>query len=115
MRKKLYVFLLAMLCVVVSKSQTLTLSGRVLDEKGAPVPFASIVLKGKSKGGTTTDPDGKFTITAAMGNVLLVSAVNYATHEITIGRTTTLEIKLTPAREDLSEVVVTAMGIKRNE
>lgn len=115
MRKKLPFFLLAMLCVFVSKSQTLTLSGRVLDEKGAPVPYASIVLKGKTKAGTTTDPDGKFTLTAAMGNVLIVSAVNYVNYEITIGRATTLEIKLAPAKADLSEVVVTAMGIKRNE
>lgn len=115
MRKKLTVFLLAMLCAFVSKSQTLTISGRVLEESGAPIPFASIILKGKSKTGTSTDFDGKFSITASKGNVLTVSAINYVTAEVIIGTATTLEIKLTPAKADLSEVVVTAMGIKRNE
>jgi TonB-linked SusC/RagA family outer membrane protein len=115
MRKKLYVFLLAMLCAVVSNSQTVTISGRVLDEKGAPVPYASVVLKGKSKAGTTSDTDGKFSVTAAKGNVLIITAINYAPHEITIGTATTLEIKLEPLKVDLSEVVVTAMGIKRSE
>jgi TonB-linked SusC/RagA family outer membrane protein len=115
MRKKLTVFLLAMLCAFVSKSQTLTISGRVLDDNGAPIPFASIILKGKSKTGTSSDADGKFSINATKGNVLTISAINYITAEVTIGTGATLEIKLTPAKVDLSEVVVTAMGIKRSE
>ncbi|MBO9200566.1 MULTISPECIES: SusC/RagA family TonB-linked outer membrane protein [Niastella] len=116
MRKKLHVFLLAMLCTLVSKSQTLNLSGRVLDENGAPIPYASVVIKGKTKLGTTSDPDGKFSIAASKGNVLIVSAVNYASREITVGAGGgPLEIRLPAAKVDLSEVVVTAMGIKRNE
>ncbi len=66
-------------------SQTLTLTGRVLDEKGAPIPYASIIIKGKTKSGTTSDPDGKFTIAAAKGSVIVVSAINYASHEVTVG------------------------------
>jgi TonB-dependent SusC/RagA subfamily outer membrane receptor len=115
MRKKLAVFLLAMLCAVVSNSQVLSISGRITDEQGAPIPFVSIVIKGKDKAGTTSDPDGKFSIQASKGNVLIVSAVNYAAREITIGAGTSLEIKLTAVKVDLSEVVVTAMGIKRSE
>jgi TonB-linked SusC/RagA family outer membrane protein len=112
MRKKLYVFLLAMLCAFVSKSQV---SGRIVDEKGAPIPYVSIVLKGKTKLGTTSDQDGKFSIAASKGNVLVVSAVNYATSEVVVGSGTAIEIALAPAKVDLSEVVVTAMGIKRTE
>ena len=115
MRKKHYVFLLAMLCSLVSKSQTLSISGRVVDENGAPIPFASVVIKGKSKTGTTTDPDGHFSIAAAKGSVLIVSAVTYTSSEVTVGSKTTIEIRLSPAKVDLSEVVVTAMGIKRSE
>ncbi len=112
MRKKLYVFLLAMLCAFVSKSQV---SGRIIDEKGAPIPYVSIVIKGKTKLGTTSDLDGKFSIAASKGNVLVISAVNYATSEVVVGSGTAIEIALAPAKVDLSEVVVTAMGIKRSE
>jgi hypothetical protein len=115
MRKKLYVFLLAMLCAFVSKSQVMTISGKIVDEKGAPIPYASIVIKGKTKLGTTSDQDGKFSIAASKGNVLVVSAINYAPSEVVVGSVTTIEIALVPAKVDLSEVVVTAMGIKRSE
>ena len=116
MRKKLQVFLLGMLCFAFTgKSQVLTVSGKVLDEQGAPVPFASVVIKGKVKTGTTSDQDGKFSIQVSKGNVLVVSAINFVTMEIIVGSSPTLEIKLTAAKVDLSEVVVTAMGIKRSE
>jgi TonB-linked SusC/RagA family outer membrane protein len=114
MRKKLTSFLLAMLCFVIAgKSQTLSISGRITDEQGAPIPFVSILIKGKS--GTTTDAEGKFKVNASKGDVLVVSGVSYATKEVTIGTSTTLDIALAPAKENLSEVVVTAMGIKKQE
>src|SRR5688572_1631701 len=99
MRKKLYVFLLAMSCAVVSKSQV---SGKIVDEKGAPIPFVSIVLKGKTKLGTTSDQDGKFSIAASKGHVLVVSAINYATREVAVGEGTSIEIALAPVKVDLS-------------
>lgn len=116
MRKKLTGFLLAMLCLsITSKSQVLTISGRIEDDKGSPIPFASVVIKGKETTGTTTDQQGNFKISASKGDVLMVSAVSYASKEITVGSSTTISIKLAPADKDLSEVVVTAMGIKRSE
>lgn len=114
MRKKLTSFLLAMLCFVIAgKAQTLTISGRVTDEQGAPIPFVSVLVKGKS--GTTTDVEGRFSITAQRGDVLVISGVGYAAKEVTVGTSTQLEITLAPAKENLSEVVVTAMGIKKQE
>jgi TonB-linked SusC/RagA family outer membrane protein len=116
MRKKLHVFLLAMLCFAFAgKSQVRTISGRIVDEKGAPIPYVSVVIKGKSKKGTTSDLEGNYNIAATKGNVLVVSAVNYVTRELTVGSGATLDITLTTAKADLSEVVVTAMGIKRSE
>ncbi len=116
MRKKLTSFLLAMLCFALAgKAQVLTISGRITDEQGSPIPFVSIVLKGKNASGTTSDHQGNFKISASKGDVLVVSGVSYAAKEVTVGTATTLEVTLTPAKENLSEVVVTAMGIKRTE
>lgn len=116
MRKKLSSFLLAMLFFALnSKSQVLTISGRITDETGSPIPFVSVVIKGKTTTGTTSDQQGNFKISASKGQVLVISGVSYATKEVTIGTATSLEISLTPIKSDLSEVVVTAMGVKRAE
>ena len=115
MRKKLTSFLLAMLCFVIAgESQVLTISGRISDERGTPVPFASVVIKGKTNSGTTSDAQGNFKISASKGDVLEISGVSFATREVTVGTSATIDITLS-ARGDLTEVVVTALGIKRQD
>ncbi len=93
MRKKLTSFLLAMLCFVIAgESQVLTISGRISDEKGTPVPFASVVIKGKSNTGTTSDAQGNFKISASKGDVLEISGVSFATREVTVGTSATIDV-----------------------
>jgi len=116
MRKNLTGFLLAMLCFVIAgKAQVLSISGKITDEKGVPIPFASIVIKGKSKTGTTSDEQGNFKISASTGDVLEISGVNFTSREVKVGSATSINVVLSPGKGDLSEVVVTAMGIKRSE
>lgn len=116
MRKKLSSFLLALLCFALSgQSQVLTISGRIQDEKGSPIPFASIVLKGKNATGTSSDQQGNFKITASKGDILVISGVGYATKEVPVGTSATMDITLNAAKDALSEVVVTAMGIRKTE
>jgi TonB-linked SusC/RagA family outer membrane protein len=117
MRKKLPSLLLAMLCfiMVAQSQQTQTVSGRVTDEKGEPIPFVSIVIKGKPTTGTSSDPEGNFKIPASKGDVLIVSGVGFTTKDITVGSGSTVNVMLANSKNDLSEVVVTAMGIKRSE
>lgn len=116
MRKKLLSFLLAMLCFVIAgKSQVLTISGRVEDEKGAPIPFVSVVPKNKQSSGTTSDQQGNFKLAASKGDVLVFSGVGFATKEVVVGNNATIEVRLLPGKTDLSEVVVTAMGIRKTE
>ncbi|MCW3073319.1 MAG: TonB-dependent receptor plug [Flaviaesturariibacter sp.] len=116
MRKIVFSFLLAMLCFAIAgKSQVLTISGRITDDQGVPIPSASIVIKGKTASGTVSDAQGNFKIAASKGNVLVVSSVSFASREITVGSNTTLDITLARSSDALSEVVVTAMGIRRSE
>ncbi|WP_315823529.1 TonB-dependent receptor plug domain-containing protein [Paraflavitalea speifideaquila] len=116
MRKKLLSFLLAMLCfAMVGKSQVLTISGKIQDEKGAPIPFVSVVIKGKRTTGTSSDQQGNFKITASKGDVLLVTGVGYAPKEVAVGNNSSVEVMLYAVKDNLSEVVVTAMGIRRTE
>ena len=91
-----------------------TISGKVTDEKtGAPVPNASVLIKGKSTG-IQTDANGVFSIPVNKGDVLIISSVNFKTQEIKIKESKTIAVQLSPNEATMSEVVVTAMDIKRN-
>jgi len=56
-----------------------------------------------------------FKISAAKGNVLVFSSVGFGTREITVGASNVINVTLTSTGSDLSEVVVTAMGIRRSD
>lgn len=101
--------------VMVGYSQVMPISGKITDDKGAPVPFASIVIKGKEKTGTTADANGSFTINASKGDVLVISGVNFETKEVAVTSAAPINLTLSATSKSLSEVVVTAMGIRRAE
>ncbi|MCK0144942.1 SusC/RagA family TonB-linked outer membrane protein [Arenibacter sp. F26102] len=89
------------------------ISGVVIDDIGAPLPGASIVLKGTSNG-TVTDFDGNFSISVEAENaVLVVSYLGFLTQEVVVGDSQELTIQMQPDANGLDEVVVTALGIKR--
>ncbi|TDW99139.1 SusC/RagA family TonB-linked outer membrane protein [Dinghuibacter silviterrae] len=104
---------ICLLCSVLYGQALVTVKGRVLDDKGQPVPFASIKLR-HGKTGVAADKDGNFTISAPKGEALLITGVGIAPSQYTVTGTTGAAV-ITVAREtsSLSDIVVTAMGIKR--
>lgn len=93
----------------------LPIKGKVVDTEGNPLPGASIIVKG-TKDGASTSTSGDFVINAKAGDVLVVRYLGYASREITVTSTTSaLNIVLEAQKQDLSEVVVTALGVKRSE
>ena len=89
------------------------ITGHVTDENGEALPGASIVIKGTTDG-TITDFDGNFTLDAATGNQLVVSYVSYLPTDITVSTQSKYTIKLKPDVKNIQEVVVTALGVKKN-
>lgn len=85
-------------------------TGLVLDAQGEPLIGASVVVKGQ-KGGSVTDIDGKFSIAARPGATLIVSCVGYTSREVKAANGMT--VNLAEDTQNLNEVVVTALGIKR--
>ena len=65
---------LLFLCLTLS-AQNRVLTGKILDDAGSPIPFATIRIKGNSTG-TSADAQGNFRISANSGSVLIISAVN---------------------------------------
>ena len=113
--KKLYFFLslIGMFTFSVGNAQQKTVSGTVLDDLGGPLPGATILVDGTTRG-STSDFDGNYSIEASLGDVLIVSYVGYSDQRIVIGSQDSYNVTLVTDNE-LSEVVVTALGIKRNE
>ena len=93
--------------VQLSIAQEKTITGTVSDETG-PLPGVSIVIKGTTTG-TETDFDGKYSINANTGDVLVFSFVGMATQERTVGSSNVINVVL-EADNVLEEVIVTGQG-----
>ena len=97
-----------------STQQAKTITGKVVDVAGEPIIGASVLVKGSGTG-TVTDINGKFSVEAPVGSTLVVSFVGYATEEVKVGAASDYTVTLKDDTQSLSEVVVTAMGIKKEK
>ena len=100
--------------ITVTKNQQEIIRGKVIDEDGLSLPGASVLEKGTNNS-VVTDMDGNFTITTSTGATLAVSFIGFETVEIKANPSKELIITLTQKANELNEVVVTALGIKREE
>jgi uncharacterized protein YfaS (alpha-2-macroglobulin family) len=87
--------------------------GTISDENELPLPGVNVIIKG-SNVGTQTDFDGNFSISVKKGEVLVFSFVGYNTIEYPIDKNNTLNLSMTPDVNAIDEVVVTALGIKKD-
>ena len=88
------------------------LSGKIVDEDNQPLIGATVAVKGTTNG-TVTDLDGNFSINAAEGNTLVISYTGYATQEVAVGASRTLNLTLATDSELLDEVVVVGYGTRK--
>ncbi len=116
MNSKLNTILTLFLALIVQLSfaQEKTISGTITDESSLPLPGVNIVVKGTSTG-TQTDFDGNYSITSSTGSTLVYSFVGYKTEEKVIGASNTISFGMLPDVEAIDEVIVTALGIKKEE
>ena len=90
-----------------------TVSGRVIDENNNPMPGVNVIVKGSAVG-TSTDIEGKFTLTVADANVVLIfSFIGYQSQEVLVGTQTTINITMEPDVSTLSEIVVVGYGTQK--
>ncbi len=104
-------------CLEISKVNALQelVRGRILDENGLPLPGATVVEQGTNNG-TQTDFEGNFSLSVSNASVILeISFMGFETLETPANRGDTIEIILKENLNFLNEVVVTALGIKREE
>jgi len=113
--KKSLVLILAIFFCSFTEMQGVTLTGRVTDKQGEGMPGVSIAVKG-STSGTITDSDGKYSINISDENTTLVfSFLGFVTQEINVGKQTVVDVTMGENTMQMKEVVVTALGIKREK
>lgn len=116
MRKKLLLckLLVAFLFLsLVATAQITDLSGTIRDENGAPVPGAVVAIRGE-KTATTTNDNGFYTLRVPKGATIIVTHVGFGTREFKV-EGSNLDIALLKTAKELEEIVVTALGVKKEK
>ena len=125
MKMKFYLIVLSLLAVCLwgtgdvraqSASRSMTVTGKVVDQNGAAVTGASVVVVGTTKG-TTTGADGAFSLTGVASDArLAVNFIGYKTQTVEVGGRTSFNIVLVEEATAVDEVVVVGYGaVKRGD
>jgi hypothetical protein len=105
--------LLSTLSLSAAVGQSLTVRGRVMSNGAVPLPGVNVVIVGTSVG-TSTNAEGIYTINVPNGEAKLAfSYIGYPSEQVTVGTRTQIDVTLRDDNQQLSEVVVTALGIKK--
>jgi len=116
MKRLLFVFCSVLCMLTATFAQTRQVSGKVTGPDNKAVAAATVKIKGSTTA-TSTSTDGSFTIKAPTGNVVLeISSLGFATKEVSVGAAqSSVSVSLATQSSDLSDVVVTALGVKREK
>ncbi len=114
MKKSILLTLTLLICGLSAWAQQ-TVSGVVTEaESGESIPGVNVIIKG-GEGGTITDFDGAYSLTVEEGSTLIFSFIGLAPQEIQVGSQTQIDVALGQDVKQLTEVVVTALGISRDK
>jgi len=110
--------LFILLCIVglsvTSWAQTITVSGVVSDETGAPMPGATVVEAGTTNG-VVTDFDGNYYLKVVGNGTLVFTYIGYTTQSINVKSRTKIDVKMAPDSKEISDVVVIGYGTQKRE
>ncbi|WP_080060079.1 SusC/RagA family TonB-linked outer membrane protein [Spirosoma aerolatum] len=92
-----------------------SVSGRVTDEGGQPLPGVTVLVK-NTNNGTTTNAEGVYKLSLPTGNTtLVVSYVGYLSQEVAVNGRSTIDVQLAPGDKTLNEVVVVGYGTQQKK
>ena len=113
--RKLFLLLMGVVFIATQALAQRTVTGKVTDEKGNPIGNVSVLVRGTTTG-TTTKADGTYSIQVpANAKALVFSSVDMSPVELALGTEATLNATLKNEDKTMSEVVVTAFGIKKDK
>lgn len=95
-------------------AQSRQVTGKITNQRGEPIPAATVKVKGATTA-TTTDDSGNFSLAISTSNpVLVISSAGYNELEFRLGTSSTVNLSL-QERSDMEEVIVTAFGVKKEK
>ncbi len=112
MRKFLTLLAVLVLSSLFAFAQKRPVTGRIYDQQGQPVPFASVRVEG-SKVGVSADANGVYALNAGTGDVLIISGTGVTETKLTVTDATQNDVQVNRANTAMTEVVVTALGVAR--
>jgi TonB-linked SusC/RagA family outer membrane protein len=104
-------FALLLLLTQFTYGQERPVSGTIADDTGMPLPGVSVLVKG-TKNGTQSDFDGKYSIKASSGDILVFSFIGMGSQEMKAG-STSMNVKMHSAAQQMEEVVVIGYGTQK--
>lgn len=110
-RQSILMAFLFLLPVLGLQAQKLNITGKVMDGKEA-IPGVSVRVKGTTQG-TLTNAEGQFTVSAAVGDVLIFNHISYTTQEVPVNSASPVSVSLTAVSQNVSEVVVVGYGTQK--
>ena len=100
---------------VASAPQNVPVAGRVTDAKGEPLPGVTVLVKGTTTG-TSTGPDGTFSLSVPENSTLVFSSIGFKSQELAVaGATSTIAVQLSDDQQSLKEVVVVGYGTQTRQ
>ncbi|WP_316838002.1 SusC/RagA family TonB-linked outer membrane protein [Pedobacter nutrimenti] len=115
MKKTITLLILLFYCTLRLWAQEKEISGKITaSDDGQPISGVSVTVKGTSRG-TATDVNGNFSIRAGATETLLFRSIGFLPKEVLVGSQLKISVALASDNQNLSEVVVTALGIKRSD
>ena len=98
----------------IQEEDLVTVKGRVLDEKGAPLPGAAVIIHGTTQG-VSTDSDGRYTLKVRPDDVLRFTFIGYKDEVVPIEGQETVNVRLESESAEMEEAVVVAFGTQKKE
>ena len=116
MKKTLLIlkFLILFVAVNLGFSQTASIKGKISEASGQPLYGVSVKVKGSNQG-TTSNDQGEYSINAKQGSTLVFTYVGFKSQEVIVGANSSMNITMQDDVSSLSEVVVTALGITKEQ
>ena len=117
MKKKIILLMSIIMYTLMSTSvfaQEKTVTGKVNDPSGQPLPGVTVLVKGTKKA-VSTDFDGKYSVSVSTGGTLVFSYIGFKTKEQKVGNSNTYTISLDTENESLNEVVVVGYGTQKKK
>ncbi|WP_460948869.1 SusC/RagA family TonB-linked outer membrane protein [Spirosoma daeguense] len=112
-RLRLFSIAFLLLCFsfaqAIGQGRSVSISGKITDEAGKPLPGASVVVKSATTG-TISNQDGQFTISAPENAVLVFSSISFETQEVPVSNRSVIDVAMQPSNKTLNEVVVVGYG-----